>query len=134
MSDRMDRVSLTLPRELVDELDAVVDDLEYSSRSKAARDALRSFLSERRWEADLERRQRGSVAIVYDHDAPGINDTLLEIQHGAADRIVATQHVHFDAHRCLETLIVEGSGREIRELVDALRSVDGMKQVQFTVV
>lgn len=134
MSKPVDRVSLTLPHDLVSELDAVVEEWEYSSRSKAARDALRLFLTEHHWETDPDRVLRGSIAIVYDHDTPGINDTLLEIQHDAAELIVATQHVHFDAHICLETVIVEGAGAELRTLVNTIKSVDGTKQVQFTAV
>lgn len=134
MSDSVERVSFTLPESLVDDLDAVVAEWEYSSRSKAARDAFRLFLAEHRWEGGLDRPQRGAITIVYDHHAPGVNDALLEIQHEVADVIVATQHVHFDADRCLESVLVDGPGREIRELVNELKSLDGTKQVQFTAV
>ncbi|GAB3026613.1 nickel-responsive transcriptional regulator NikR [Natronobiforma cellulositropha] len=134
MAKRVERVSLTLPHDLVADLDAVVDEREYSSRSKAVRDALRAFLTEHDWEQNAAETQRGSIALVYDHEATGINDRLLEIQHDVAGVIVATQHVHFDAHRCLETVIVEGPGEEIRDLVSTLSSLDGMKHVQFTPV
>ncbi|WP_425607275.1 hypothetical protein [Natronobeatus ordinarius] len=72
--------------------------------------------------------------MVYDHDAPGVNDTLLEVQHDCGAVIVATQHVHFDEHRCLETIVVDGPGTAIRDQVQGIESITGVKQVQFTVV
>ena len=134
MTDRAERLSTTLPSNLVAELDAVVDEWGYASRSKAVRDALRAFLAERDWRENVDGHHRGSITIVYDHDAPGVNDALLEVQHDCGAVIVATQHVHFDEHRCLETVVVDGPGTAIRDLVQGIESITGVKQVQFTVV
>lgn len=134
MSDSIERVSLTIPGELVDELDAAVAQWEYASRSKACRDALRLFLTDLDWQDDPDGTYRGTVTIIYDHDATHINDELLELQHDDSETIIATQHVHMDSHHCLETLVVEGKGRNINDLVNKLRSLDGMQQVKFTIV
>lgn len=134
MSDAIERVSLTIPAELVDELDSAVDEWEYASRSKACRDALRTFLTDLRWQDDPEATYRGTITLIYNHDAQHITDELLELQHDGADTIIATQHVHVDDHLCLETLIVHGSGEVINRLVNRLRSLNGMEQVRFTIV
>ncbi|GAB7091044.1 nickel-responsive transcriptional regulator NikR [Halorubrum luteum] len=129
-----DRVSLTLPSELVEELDDIVDEWGYSSRSSAAREALRGFLAERHWEDSDDRRQRGSITIVYDHHVRGLTDDLLDVQHAHEDVVVATQHVHFDPDLCLETLVVNGPTAEIRALLEGINGIDGVEQVRFTVV
>lgn len=130
-----DRVSLTLPSELVAELDDVVDEWGYSSRSSAAREALRGFLVDHRWEeAAPDEPQRGSITIVYDHHVRGLTDDLLDVQHAHEDVVVATQHVHFDPDLCLETLVVNGPSAEIRELLEGINGIDGVEQVRFTVV
>lgn len=134
MSDRSDRVSLTLPSELIEEFDDAVEEWGYASRSKAARDALRQFLADRYWTEASDRPQRGSITIVYDHHARGVNDELLEIQHDHDDAVVATQHVHFGPERCLETLVVDGPSEEIRALIEGINGIGGVEQVQFTVV
>lgn len=134
MSDGVERVSLTTDPELIDELDAVVDEWNYASRSKAFRDALRMFLADRHWDDDTDRHHSGSITIVYEHDVPGLNDELLEIQHDNEDVIVSTQHVHFDAHRCLETIVVDGPGDAIQDLVHRMESLGGVKQVRFIAV
>ncbi len=132
MADDLERVSLTIPAELVDALDAAVEEWEYASRSKACRDALRMFLASLEWERDPASTYHGSITVVYDHHAHDVTDEMLSLQHEMADTIVATQHVHFDAHRCLETIVVEGTGTEIHTLVNRLRSLEGMEHVQFT--
>lgn len=129
-----DRVSLTLPSELVDELDDVVDEWGYSSRSSASREALRGFLAEHHWDASPDRPQRGSIIIVYDHHVRGLSDDLLEIQHAHEEAVVATQHVHFDSDLCLETLVVNGPAGEIRDLLEGIKGINGVEQVRFTVV
>lgn len=134
MTDSVERISLTTDPELVEEIDAVVEEWGYASRSKAIRDALRMFLADRHWEDAEQRRHSGSITIVYDHDVPGLNDALLEIQHDNADVIVSTQHVHFDGHRCLETIVVEGRGETIRDLVQRMEAENGVKQVRSIAV
>jgi len=132
MSDAIERISLTIPRSLVEDLDTAVETWEYSSRSEASRDALRMFLANLDWQADLDSVHCGSITTIYRHGDHDINDEMLELQHDMDDVIIATQHVHLDSHLCLETIVVNGPGEEIKELVNSLRSLDGMEQVQFT--
>lgn len=134
MADSMERISLTTSPNLVEELDHVVEEWDYGSRSEAIRDALRMFLAEHYWENEPGHTVRGSIVIVYDHEAPNVNDELLDLQHRANELIMSVQHVHFDHHLCLETLAVEGRGAEIQDLVNQLKAVAGTKQVRLTTV
>jgi len=132
MGDSIERISLTIPTHLVEDLDDAVETWEYSSRSEAFRDALRMFLSSLEFQSDLETAHCGSITTIYRHGDHSINDEMLELQHEMSDLIIATQHVHLDSHLCLETMVVNGSGEQIKQLVNSLRALDGMEQVQFT--
>ncbi len=134
MSQELDRVSITLPPDLLEELDSVVADWEYDSRSEAARDALRAFLTEHRKQRDLKGVHRGTVSLLYDHHVKGVNDAVLELQHELGDTIVAVQHVHLGEDLCLETLVVDGPGENIERLVNRLRSLHGVKRVELSIV
>jgi CopG family nickel-responsive transcriptional regulator len=134
MAERLDRVSLTVPTTLLAEVDDVVADADYDSRSEAIRDALRGFVSSYRWRDDLDGRHQGSVVILYDHDVAGVTDALLDLQHELHETIVSTQHVHLSADRCLETLVVDGPAADIRDLVRRIQSLRGIQQVQLAVV
>lgn len=134
MSSQIERISLTIPEELVSELDVIVESSEYGSRSKAVRDSIRQFITDYSWHHEPSQIFHGSVTIVYDHEQSGINDVLIELQHDVNELIISTQHVHFDHDLCLETLVVSGTGAEIRNFVNELKAIKGMKQVQVTAV
>nr|WP_253741653.1 hypothetical protein [Halorientalis sp. IM1011] len=48
--------------------------------------------------------------------------------------MVAVQHVHLSDHLCLESVAVDGDGDEIERLVRRLRPLEGVHQVNLTVV
>lgn len=134
LSEKTARVSVTLPKELLDEVDEIIDSEEYSSRSKAFRDALRNFLADYRWRQELEGNQFGTVILVYNHHVKGLVEKILDIQHEARDIINSVQHQHITHEDCLETLMVEGEGGEIRELADDLEALRGVKQVRVATI
>lgn len=134
MADDLDRISLTLPREMVDHLDDIVDDWEYDSRSKAIRDALRDFFVAYEWESDGDGHHHGTIVIAHDHHADDIAARLQAVQHDFADHIISVQHIHVSHDRCMETLAVDGPGGEITELANRLRSMRGVRQVKVVVV
>ena len=134
MGSQITRVSLTLPKELLDELDRSLKAQNYSNRSEAIRDALRDFLASYKWRQKLKGEIIGVVILVYEHDVRGLTDILMDIQH-ASRRIMGTvQHVHIDTKNCLETFVVMGIAEEIRKLVDRLGTLRGVKQAKLVVI
>ncbi len=134
MAQKITRVSLTLPQDLLDELDRSLKAQGYASRSEAVRDALRDFLTGYRWRSELKGEQLGAVLVMYEHDVRGLADTLMDIQHESADIISAVQHLHIDAKNCLEVIIVRGPAEGIRKLVDRVGALRGVKQAKLVVV
>lgn len=134
MSSRIARVSLTLPKELLDELDRVLRAQRYASRSEAVRDALRDFLANYKWRSELKGEQLGAVMVLYEHDVRGLVDELMNIQHQHSKAISAVQHLHVDAKNCLEVIVVKGAADEIRRLVDRIGAMRGVKQAKLVVV
>lgn len=134
MSEELSRISVTLPPDLLTDFDEVIDGWDYDSRSEAVRDALRAYLTEYRQQTNLASVQRGSVVLLYDHHDGNVNQELIDLQHDLGDVIVAVQHVHLSDHLCMETIVVDGTGQEIRELANHLRSLRGIQQVKLAVV
>jgi CopG family nickel-responsive transcriptional regulator len=134
MSSGIIRVSLTLPRELLEELDRVLKVQRYASRSEAVRDALRDFLANYRWRSELKGEQLGAVMVLYEHDVRGLVDELIDIQHEHSRVISSVQHLHVDAKNCLEVIVVKGMADEIRRLVDRIGAMRGVKQAKLVVV
>ena len=134
MPQKITRVSLTLPEDLLDELDRALKTQGYASRSEAVRDALRDFLASYRWRSQLKGEQLGAILVMYEHDIRGLTDALMDIQHESANLISAVQHLHLDAKNCLEILVVRGPAEGIRQLVDRLGALRGVKQAKLVVV
>lgn len=134
MPQKITRVSLTLPQELLDELDLSLKAQRYASRSEAVRDALRDFLASYRWRKELKGEQLGAVLVMYEHDVRGLIEALMDIQHESSGVIRGVQHLHVDEENCLEILIVKGVAEKIRQLVDRLGALRGVRQAKLVVV
>lgn len=134
MSEKLTRVSLTLPTELLEELDISLKAQGYASRSEAVRDSLRDFLANYKWRQGLKGQLIGVMVLVYEHDVRGLNDALVEIQHSSGGIINTVQHLHLDAKNCLETSVLRGSADKIKKLVERLGALRGVKQAKLIIV
>jgi CopG family nickel-responsive transcriptional regulator len=131
---KITRVSLTLPQDLLEELDRALKAQGYASRSEAVRDALRDFLASYKWRQKLKGEQLGAVFVIYEHGVRGLTDELMKIQHSSLEAISGVQHLHLDAEHCLETLVVKGPAEKIRTLVDRLGALRGVKQAKLVTI
>lgn len=134
MRKKFVRISITLPADLLSEFDSLVKERKYFKRSEAVRDSLRSFITENKWQYDINSRFTGALLFTYDHDVPGISDYLTRIQHRFHSNIKTTIHLHLDLHKCLEMLAVEGEGRVLRELADTLGHRKGVEVSRLVLV
>ena len=134
MTSDVDRMSVTLPPNLLAELDGVVDAGEYDSRSEATRDAIRAFLTEFNQQTGLSGNLSGTVVVLYEHEHSDVSDEMTNLQHDFTETIIAVHHVHLSHHLCLESIAVEGPGERIEALVSRLRPLQGVHHVKLTVV
>lgn len=131
---RIVRVGVTFPPELLGELDEIIREEGYDSRSKAIQDAVTAFITEQR----LLRKQKGNKAgvlvMVYDHEVKGLEDDLIEAQHHHRQVICSVLHVHLSDKECLEAVAVKGDAEDIRKLAHELATKKGVKQVRSTII
>jgi len=121
------RFTVSLPRNLLDELDASMTHRGYASRSELVRDLIRARMVEAAWAApDAE--VHGVLTIVYDHHRRGLTDKLHTVQHNQYVHILCTQHVHLDHDHCLETIVIKGTPGEIEKMA---LEIGGLKGVEF---
>ena len=131
---KITRVGVTFPPELLKEFDQIIGNMGYESRSKAIQDAVRLFISERKWVKEEEANQTGVLLMVYDHEAKGLESELTETQHHHTDLISSTMHIHLSERDCLETIAVKGKASEIRHLSDELATKKGVKILKAMIV
>ena len=126
------RFSVSMPGDLVDQIDGLVSTRGFANRSQALTEMARAHLVER--QAEQGRQEiAGTITLVYDHHKRDLQAMLTDIQHDHQELIVAAMHVHLDHHRCLEILTVRGQTLRIRELADRLLAVRGVTHGRLTV-
>jgi len=128
------RVGVTFPPELLNDLDEIIKEIGYDSRSKAIQDAVTSFVTEQRLLHREKGKKAGVLVMVYDHDVKGLEDDLIESQHHHRKVINSVLHVHLSDRECLEAIAVKGDAEEIRRLTQELTTRKGVKQVRSTIV
>ncbi|EKQ51545.1 MAG: transcriptional regulator (CopG/Arc/MetJ DNA-binding and metal-binding domain containing protein) [Methanobacterium sp. Maddingley MBC34] len=128
----MMRISMSLPKKLLNEFDEVLKDRGYNSRSKGIRDALKDYIVRYQWMKDIEGDRIGIVAVIYDHHYTGVLEDLTDIQHDFRDYINATMHIHMTSKSCLEVIVVKGEAQEIRNLTEKIMRLKGVEHVKLT--
>lgn len=96
------------------------------NRSKAVAEAMREFLSSRKWDLARKGETPGVILLTYDHHARGVNRALTEVQHDYPDVITATMHIHLSKHTCLEVIAFKGQADRVRSLARLLQSEKGV--------
>lgn len=128
----VDRFSVSLPKALLKDLDLMVREKGYLSRSQAIGDMVRDQLIEHRQQLG-EVEIAGTITLVYDHHKPQLQGALTDIQHDHHQAIISTLHVHLDHHNCLEVLVVRGKAGAIRRIADELIAARGVKHGKLTI-
>jgi CopG family nickel-responsive transcriptional regulator len=128
------RVGITFPPDLLKDLDEIIDKMGYESRSKAIQDAVRLFISERKWLQEEESNQTGVLLMVYDHEVRGLESELTDVQHHHSSLISSTMHIHISEQDCLEAIAVKGKASEIRKLSNELTTKKGVKILKTMIV
>ena len=131
---KVTRIGVTFPPELLKEFDEITGKMGYQSRSKALQDAVRLYVSERKWMKEEDTVQTGVILMVYDHDAKGLESELTETQHEHSSIITSTLHIHISEQDCLEAIAVKGRASEIHHLSDELTTRRGVKILKTTIV
>ncbi len=128
------RVGVTFPPDLLADLDAVIDQMGYESRSKAIQDAVQLFVSEKKWLREEKAEQTGILLMVYDHEMAGLDGELTEVQHEHSRVISSSMHIHVGERDCLEAIAVKGKASEIRKLSNELTTKKGVKILKTVMV
>jgi CopG family transcriptional regulator, nickel-responsive regulator len=130
VKDPLVRFSVAIGGELLRRFDHYRQTHSYPNRSEAVRGLMRAALVEEEVTRD-ESEAMGVVTLVYNHHASRVAERLTELQHRHIDRVVTATHVHLDAQRCLEVVLLRGPAKFVRELADGLIGTKGVETGRF---
>ena len=123
---QIERVGVSLEKELLGAFDKLIAGKGYQSRSEAIRDLIRQQLSSDQL-SNEKAEAVAAVVLVYDHHATAIMERLTELQHSHFIKTISSLHIHLDHHDCLEVIVLRGKVGEINRMGDKLISIKGVK-------
>jgi CopG family nickel-responsive transcriptional regulator len=128
----MSIISLSLPTELLGELDTVLGEQKSATRSEVLRQALRSYLTEYKKLNELKGIVIATISVLYNKEEK--NEELFKLQHEFSDMITAYLHSHLTETSCLEVMVIKGPSSRLKELIDGLKANKPVKQIKFSVM
>ena len=124
--DPLVRFSVAIGGDLLRKFDRYREEHRYANRSEAVRGLMRAALIEEAVAHD-DSEAMGVLTLIYDHHAGRVAEQLTGLQHHHLESVVTTTHVHLDARRCLEVILLRGTARTVRALADGLIGLKGVE-------
>ena len=130
---RIERIGISLEKELLSGFDKLIAKKGYQSRSEAIRDLVRQQLSGERL-ADPKAKAIAAVFVVYDHHSVKLMEKLTSMQHSHLLQTISSMHIHLDEHDCLEVIVLRGKVAEINKMAENMLSQKGVKLGKINLV
>jgi CopG family transcriptional regulator, nickel-responsive regulator len=128
------RISMSLPSDLLTKFDESMVRAGYTDRSKALQTAIHSLIDDYSWKTNDSAEGAGAIIMMYDNHVYNQDKKSTKVQHKYADVISASTHVHLKNDNCLETIMVKGDIKKIRDLAKHLSENRGIKSLKVNFV
>lgn len=119
------RVSISLPSELLGDLDRMVRARGFETRSQAINDMLHQFIVGHRHEIGDDV-MVGVIALFYNNSVGGLQKQLADLQVRYIDEVISSLHVHLMHNHTMEVVLVQGPAHKLQTIADQMTSRRGV--------
>lgn len=119
------RISVSLPEQLVTELDRMVLQRGFESRSQAVAEMINQQLAEHKKELGQDI-MAGIINLVYDHSVPGLQKQLRDLQHEFIDEVISSLNVNLVHSQTLEVILVQGPASRLDTIANRMIASRGV--------
>jgi len=119
------RISVSLPAALLEDLDRLVVQRGYHSRSQAIAEVVHAQIVESR-NALGDDVMVGTITLHYDRSVRGLQSKLADLQFEHIDEVVSSLHVQLSEAQVLEVLLVQGRGKRLQQIAQRLLTCRGV--------
>jgi CopG family transcriptional regulator, nickel-responsive regulator len=128
---KVQRISVSLTESVFSQLDQLVAERGWESRSKAISVMVtRSALEHREEKGDTL--MAGTITIVYDESKGNLLQRLAELERRFLDEVISSLHVQLENDHRIEVLLVQGPARTLQNISDQLLALKGVKTGKLT--
>lgn len=130
----MQRLTITLDDELVDDFERFLARHGYRNRSEAIRDLIRARLDTEHLDQQPGGDCVANLTYVYDHQARELASRITHMQHDHHDLIASSLHVHLDHDNCLEAVILRGPIRRVQGFANIVMAETAVRHGRLHIV
>lgn len=123
--EKISRISISLPENLLDGLDQMVSERGFESRSQAICDMINLQLNDHRAKQGYEV-MTGTVNLVYNHSTPGLQKKLHDIQFKFIDEVISSLNVNLTHTNTLSIILVQGPADQLNKIADKMITLRGV--------
>jgi CopG family nickel-responsive transcriptional regulator len=128
---KVQRISVSLTESVFRQLDQLVAERGWESRSKAISVMVtQSVLEHREEKGDML--MAGTITIVYDESQGNLLQQLAELERRFLDEVISSLHVQLENDHRIEVLLVQGPARTLQNIADQLLALKGVKTGKLT--
>lgn len=113
------RISMSLSEDLLVELDQMVTERGFASRSQAISEILHQSLVEHKRQLGNEV-MVGTITLLYDNTVPGLQKQLSDLQFRHIDEVISSLHVHLMHNQTMEVILVQGPATTLQQIADQM--------------
>ena len=106
-------VSLSLPEEILNEIDSLQKNLGFSGRSDAIRAGIRSFVSEEKQKENLSGNVNAILLVVHNDE---YDNQVNGIKHSYEDLITTHLHSKIEGDKCMELFMLKGEADSVSSI------------------
>jgi CopG family nickel-responsive transcriptional regulator len=132
--NQVQRITITLDDDLMEELDRMMVEYGYQNRSEAIRDFARAGMQQAAQKIGKTGDCVAALVYVYDHAARDLSRRLVQNYHGHHDLSLATLHVHLDDDNCMEVTALKGASGEVQHFAEHIIAERGVRYGRLVMI
>lgn len=126
-------VSVSMPEELVDRIDAFAEEHGYTGRSEVIREASRTLMDEFEDPRLEDHELMAVVTVLFDYHGTSVERRMIDLRHEYEGVVSSNVHSHVGDHHCMELFVLEGGLDDISAFVGRIRATDDTLSVDYSV-
>jgi len=128
MKEKLTRLGVSVPDNLLRYFDELLLENGHSSRSDAVRDALRRYIQYHEWMNDVKGKRLGIYEMVYSPLKKGLPASISNILGESKEIVLSSILIHLNNDDYLHITIMYGEAENLVELAEKLMALKGVKQ------
>jgi CopG family nickel-responsive transcriptional regulator len=124
-------VSLSLPDQMIKDMDQIRKSRGFAGRSELVRAAIRLMLEDTKEKDSMAGRISAVVTVTHSQED---EEPITRLKHAFQDIVKTHIHSRIDHENCIELFLLEGEGKKVASMTNSFQKEENMKSVRLIVL